>query len=496
MSLKPQNGNITLAKAKILGNPEIVPQHIVLQQLVGNIFEEPKLRNRHCIASFRTQDIERAFGPGMKAFYLSGKNSLIYVALKSFRADEHETFGTVVALPMEQTEAVFENAGAEALANLMSNSGEAPYIRVTLLMTDEEAKTSPIAEEFEPLAYEEFDGLVMMKKLNQETIQWDDNNDPFQETKPKVQVQLRDIPMDTRANRILLRDALAKNHEVLNGLYEAYLEQNKAQYPDHIQLNFDGWMHDIQGVDVFALEKMRYLDELPDDQYVDAMVTFKQAEVKAYHNKAVEQERTTLPLHEWCYQHFGEDYLNIGRAAALAEIHGTYVTEDVEQPDEEDLEAAVFVVTFDGTIVENQAPQIGPESPFAIEVLKALKRDGNFVIILTDRGPTEIDEMMAYLKASDFVPHGVIDHINANELIQIADIKYNDPAMNGDAGALSISYFIDHKFYGANTIQISGKKDAPPTLYWGDLAYQLHNGGYLNDDDLEKIAAALPGDSE
>lgn len=64
--------------------------------------------------------------------------------------------------------------------------------------------------------------------------------------------------------------------------------------------------------------------------------------------------------------------------------------------DAEEKPKAIFAVDFDGTIVENEFPNIGRPNPGAIEVLKELTAKGYRLILLTMRSEKELSDAVVY----------------------------------------------------------------------------------------------------
>lgn len=58
-----------------------------------------------------------------------------------------------------------------------------------------------------------------------------------------------------------------------------------------------------------------------------------------------------------------------------------------------------IAVDFDGTIVEDNYPEIGKEKLFAIETLKHLQRKGHLIILWTYRTGKELDEAVAFCRS-------------------------------------------------------------------------------------------------
>ena len=58
----------------------------------------------------------------------------------------------------------------------------------------------------------------------------------------------------------------------------------------------------------------------------------------------------------------------------------------------------LIAVDFDGTIVENNYPEIGEERPFAIETLKMLIRDHHRIVLWTCREGRLLDEAIGWCR--------------------------------------------------------------------------------------------------
>jgi hypothetical protein len=60
----------------------------------------------------------------------------------------------------------------------------------------------------------------------------------------------------------------------------------------------------------------------------------------------------------------------------------------------------IIAVDFDGTIVTHEYPLIGKEIPFAIDTLKRLQKESNFLLVLwTVREGKELEEAVEFCKA-------------------------------------------------------------------------------------------------
>ena len=91
-----------------------------------------------------------------------------------------------------------------------------------------------------------------------------------------------------------------------------------------------------------------------------------------------------------------------------------------------------IAVDFDGTIVENQFPKVGPEKPFAIEALLRLQQAGVELILWTCRAGPKLDEAVHFLKSRGVIP----DYVNETE--DRHEKSFGFPKVNAD-------YYIDDK---------------------------------------------------
>lgn len=121
---------------------------------------------------------------------------------------------------------------------------------------------------------------------------------------------------------------------------------------------------------------------------------------------------------------------------------------------------AIFAIDFDGTIVEHEFPDIGPEKFAAIKTMKDLQKVGHKVIIWTCRSGRYLESMKSWLKNHDFVP----DAINEN----IDKLDFGFPKVYANV------YLDDRSF--------------PPFENWESVQRQFLNDVYLTDT---KILSAL-----
>ena len=121
---------------------------------------------------------------------------------------------------------------------------------------------------------------------------------------------------------------------------------------------------------------------------------------------------------------------------------------------------AIFAIDFDGTIVEHEFPDIGPEKPYALETMRSLQKVGHKIIIWTCRTDVALDAMEAWLKKQNFTP----DAINKN----INNLDYAFPKVYADV------YLDDRSF--------------PPFSNWRSVQRQFLHEVYLDDT---KVLSAL-----
>jgi histidinol phosphatase-like enzyme len=100
-----------------------------------------------------------------------------------------------------------------------------------------------------------------------------------------------------------------------------------------------------------------------------------------------------------------------------------------------------IAIDFDGTIVENKWPHIGPEIPGAIQTIKRLHRHGHRIIVWTCRTGKQLEECIEWL-----VQHKVpFDAINAN-------LPERIKAFGGDTRKVSADLYVDDKAIGMRKV--------------------------------------------
>jgi hypothetical protein len=480
---------ITYAKAQVFRPGAALAEHSKIQQHIGVLAQEPDFRNKTANVVFRAADLTRLFGSQHpREFYISANGVLTYIALRAETGMEgNDRFAHAIALNGSVLQAIF-NEKMDQWVNELNM----PWLRFIVLANEFEIQELAIDERIVKLeGKEEFEQTQVDWQWDGK--EWTPNGTPYDaepEAPAQPKIHLKDIPLTNRASRRMVRKAIADHREVLE---DAHVKSGSS-------LSFDEWMVENQKVQIIALQQLEGIDNLPDDQYVDAMVKFKQAEVTSYHNVELQKGNTDKHLFDFCLEHFGEEFQHVGRRAAQEEIDMLAIDPEVEDDSGEEDSPAVFVVTFDGTIVEDQRPSaIGPESPYAIETMKALQRKGHAVFIFTGRKGEDRDAMIEFFQKSDFTPDGttsilLADDVMTSEEAEAMNAQYME-ALDSAEG-LMIDYLIDHKQFGQATIQISGKQNAGATLFWGDIVDKLRNEGYISDEDLDTIKNALDEHSQ
>ena len=99
-----------------------------------------------------------------------------------------------------------------------------------------------------------------------------------------------------------------------------------------------------------------------------------------------------------------------------------------------------IAVDFDGTIVENQYPGIGPEKIFAIATLIEIQKQGHQLILWTCRSGKELNDAVEFCRNRGLIfyavnqdyPEEVFDNSGSRKVD--ADIYIDDKNLGGFAG--------------------------------------------------------------
>ena len=487
------NGPITNASVKVVCPATAMQLHGVFQQLI------PKSQlgsgKDSTIIVLQLSDLKRLFGDlPVASFYIIDGDYLSYIALRSDHAsDGGEIFANFFHLDQDLLDKAIsesETCGFWSIGNFTEDVnvgdvyGVLPKLRMKILIPSENFPTSPVSKCVALIEdYEDWKQANVEYKFDGSTAKWVPNTDPVEEIVEKKRIHLKDIPLNTRNGRRLVR----------NSIEEALVTLTDLHMRSASQLSFDEWMTQSQGVHMKALRDLEVIDIMSDEQYVEAMVTFKKAEAQAYHSQAVKDKKTDLHLFDWVLENFGQEFNDLGRKEAEAEVQDFNMEPSPADAEGDSMKLptgddefipAVFLVTFDGTIVEDQQPLIGPESPFALPTLRKLIELGHQVIIFSWRQNKERQEMLDYLRTSNVVIAGSTTEFPADGIVITEEWL---DSVHEEHREHVVDYFIDHRQFAAPMIQISGRTNGGNTFYWGDLVSQLAENGYLSDDDIQEI---------
>ncbi|HET7361756.1 MAG TPA: hydrolase [Salinimicrobium sp.] len=101
------------------------------------------------------------------------------------------------------------------------------------------------------------------------------------------------------------------------------------------------------------------------------------------------------------------------------------------------LKLLTIAVDFDGTLVENEYPQIGKPILFAFETLKKLQREGHQIILWTYRSGIKLEEAVAYCEKKGITFYAVNKSFPEEEFDPavsrkiLADLYIDDRNLNG-----------------------------------------------------------------
>ena len=482
------NSPITNAKVSVICPSTALNIHAAIQQIIPA--SQQGIGRDSTIVVLQRADLARLFNDGtpVTSFYVLENGIVSYISLRNDKGDETELFANFIQLNQDLVDKVFaEKPTATSTYSLehfiydIEKEYEVlPTLRMRVLIPSETFPASPVAECVTVLDDNTWKQTNVMFKWDAASIHWIGNDEPVKEIIEKKRLHLKDIPLNTRNGRRLVR----------NSIEEALVTLTDLHMRSASQLSFDEWMTQSQGVHMKALRDLEIIDSLSDEEYVEAMVTFKKAEAQAYHSQAIKNKSTDLHLFDWVLENFGQEFNDLGRKEAQAEIMDVPVSNDevpAEEGDEEFI-PAVFLVSFDGCVVEDQLPIIGPESPFSIPTLKKLIQKGHQVIILTDRVGLPHEELVDFFKRSEIAVLGSVNSMTANGIIFPGEISFFDEeTRKAITYTIMVDYLIDHRQFAAPMVQISGRANHGSTLYWGDLVSQLVEENYLTEEDVEDI---------
>jgi uncharacterized HAD superfamily protein len=90
----------------------------------------------------------------------------------------------------------------------------------------------------------------------------------------------------------------------------------------------------------------------------------------------------------------------------------------------------IIAIDFDGTIVEDAFPSIGPERETSIDVMKRLQARGHKIILWTCRDNILLEEAKNWLLERNFKPDSInsnicqYENLGANKVV--ADLYFDD----------------------------------------------------------------------
>lgn len=98
-----------------------------------------------------------------------------------------------------------------------------------------------------------------------------------------------------------------------------------------------------------------------------------------------------------------------------------------------------IAIDFDGTIVDNRFPEIGPAIPGAVSAIQKLKNDGHTLILYTCRCGGTLDAAIQWLQKQGIL----FDYVNTNLPENIKDF-------GGDTRKIYADFYIDDKSFGVS----------------------------------------------
>ena len=501
------NQPITFATALVLAPSVTMPGHAGFQQLIMSLGEEEYAHSK-VMAAIRVDDIKRLFGENVPAVFYTYNNptveisdgsrqNLSYVSLrKAFdpNTTEEEVFADISVITDQIADKIIVGGLYEFMNDFFiehdNMNFEVPSLRLKLLVPPAQlAEKQPhVLEHFAAVDYEGWKDTPVKYTFDFNMLHWTKHPVEPEAIVEKRRLHLKDIPLDNRAGRRLVRASIEENREKLTNMF----------IKSGAQTTFNEWMTDRQGVMMKVLDELEKIDALSDEDYVKALVAFKKGEAQAYHSQQVKDGKTTLHLFDWTLENFGVEFEQLGLKEAQAEIVNLdEPTESDEGQDQDDeAPAAVFVVQFDGTIVEDHFPMIGPESPFAIATMRRLIEKGHTIIVATKRERLDLDLVFDFFANAEVPIVGTISTFPSSGIIKPDDMWFNDELEIDELPTedIEVDYLIDHRQFGSPMVQISGRAERDSTFYWGDLIGHMKDLGYLTQEDVTEISGSMAED--
>lgn len=104
------------------------------------------------------------------------------------------------------------------------------------------------------------------------------------------------------------------------------------------------------------------------------------------------------------------------------------------------MSSKVIAVDFDGTCVIDKWPQVGPENPGSVRVLKRLVTAGHKLILWTVRHGKDLDDAVRWFKDRDIPLAGVNDYPNPDERLTPSPKIYYDLLIDDRACGWELLY--------------------------------------------------------
>ncbi len=128
----------------------------------------------------------------------------------------------------------------------------------------------------------------------------------------------------------------------------------------------------------------------------------------------------------------------------------------------------IIAVDFDGTIVEENYPEIGNEIPGALDTIRALQKNGHKVFLWTMRCKGRLQEAVDWIESKGIY----LDGINRS------------PAQFSDSPKQFANVYIDDRNFETTLRKTeSGKL----VLDWSGIAETFKVAGLIEDADLKEI---------
>lgn len=487
-AMSTNNAPVVIGIVSILAPSAGMALHEQLQKLT--MTEEA--RNTKQLVALNEIDMKNAFGIDavVDGFYTFIGTNLTYVDMAAMRhlykSGEPEMFGIMFHLDYEAVKTL----GMDP-AEMFRSFGKLPAAcPLTVLVPHADFANSPLRASVNDLSTEQFATTTPRTRYNFDTFDWEENDEVIDKAAAPRRMHLKDIPLNTRANRRMVRSSIEVNKQSLVDQWE------KQKYDDGVvALSFEDWLTQSQGVNVQLLNSMVKIDSLPDSEYVAAFSGHQKVAVQALYKKDVEAGLTDLGLHAWVLKHYEVEFEDLGKEQALKDMEG--IGDGPQEVGEVDADfgPAIFVVAFDGTVVENRFPEIGAVAPYALETIRALLDNDHHVLIYTKRAHdiVEMRKLKDFFEAQDIVPSGYVSSVMADGEISVSNVKFPNATFEDflkeevEGDYFDYQYLVSANQFAAPKMTLSTADNAGTIMYWGDLVGALYNYGYVNEDQMQEM---------